>query len=244
LHLAWCTEHGKFWNADENADWIDASVHLVRRFRAGGGGRAVVAGTCAEYDWTGDCCDESTAIRPATVYGNSKNVLRRLLEEYARSSGLSATWGRIFFAYGPGEQPTRLIPSVARALVAGESVDCTAGTQVRDLLYVEDLAAAFAALTDSVLTGAVDIGAGRGVALRDVILRLQRLAGGQNLVRFGRLPDRDEPRRIVAEAGRIRTELAWRPVYPLDAGLERTLSWWRAAAAEGGAAAAHPPADP
>lgn len=232
LHFAWYAEHGRFWQAPENLDWVAASLRLLRSFHAAGGRRAVVAGTCAEYDWSGDCCDERTPLRPATLYGVSKNALRQLVEGYAASSGLSAAWGRIFFTFGPGEQPTRVIASVARALVVGERVACSTGSQVRDFLYVEDLAAAFTALLDSKVTGSFDIGSGEARSLRDVLARLEQLAGREDVVRFGAAPQRDEPARIVPDVRRLRGELGWRPAYGLDDGLERTLAWWRAVSAE------------
>ena len=52
LHLAWYAEPGKFWNAPENLDWVAASIRLVREFSNAGGHRVVVAGSCAEYDWS------------------------------------------------------------------------------------------------------------------------------------------------------------------------------------------------
>jgi nucleoside-diphosphate-sugar epimerase len=227
LHLAWYAEHGKFWEARENLDWVEATSRLLESFHVAGGSRAVFAGTCAEYDWTEDCCSEATPLVPATLYGASKNALREIVEAYATSTGLSAAWGRVFFTYGPGEQPTRVIASVAQALVAGESVPCSEGTQLRDFLYVEDLGAAFAALADGVVEGAVDIGSGSSLALREVLLRLEALAGRKDLVRLGEAAARSEPARIVADTSRLRSELGWQPSYTLDEGLERTLAWWR-----------------
>lgn len=227
LHFAWYAEHGRFWEAPENLDWVAASLGLLRSFHASGGRRVVVAGTCAEYAWDGDCCDERTPLRPASLYGVSKNALRALVEEYTRAAGLSAAWARIFFTFGPGEQPTRVIAAVARALVRGETVPCSPGTQVRDFLYVEDVATAFAVLLDSDATGSFDIGSGEAVALRTLLEGLERLAGRQGLVRFGEAPHRSEPPRIVADSRRLRDELGWTPGNTLDEGLERTLSWWR-----------------
>ena len=53
VHLAWNAEPGRFWNAPDNLDWAAATLTLVRAFLEAGGTRAVLAGTCAEYDWTG-----------------------------------------------------------------------------------------------------------------------------------------------------------------------------------------------
>jgi nucleoside-diphosphate-sugar epimerase len=227
LHLAWYAEHGRFWDAPENVDWVAAMRPLLESFHGAGGARAVFAGTCAEYDWAGDCCTEQTALAPATLYGESKHAAHQIVEAYAEATGLSVAWGRVFFTYGPGEHPTRVIASVARALVADRSVPCSEGTQVRDFLYVEDLGSAFAALVDSSVEGALDIGSGDPVALRDLLLRLEQLAGREDLVRLGEAPTRDEGARIVADTRRLHSDLGWRPSYTLDDGLERTLSWWR-----------------
>jgi nucleoside-diphosphate-sugar epimerase len=229
LHLAWCTEHGAYWTSPDNLAWVGASLELVDGFRKAGGSRAVVAGTCAEYEWADDCCGPGTPLRPSTLYGVSKNALREIFFAYARATGLSAAWGRIFFTYGPGEQERRVVAAVARAVIAGEAVPCSSGTQLRDFLYVADVAGAFAEMVDGEAEGTFDIGSGEAVALRDVLDRLERIAGRQGLVRLGEAPDRDEPARIVADPAPLASAFGWRPRYDLDDGLERTLAWWRTA---------------
>ncbi|MFL5941900.1 MAG: NAD-dependent epimerase/dehydratase family protein [Gaiellaceae bacterium] len=216
LHLAWYTEHGRFWEAPENRDWAETTLRLARSFRAAGGERLIAAGTCAEYE-------------PSTLYGATKDATRRELEAYAGEAGLSFAWGRVFFPYGPGESPQRVVAAVARAAIAGEPVACSSGRQIRDFLYVEDVAAAFAALVGSEATGSFDIGSGEGVPLRDVLLTLEQLAGRQDIVQLGALPDRDEPASLVADIRRLRDEVGWRPFVELREGLERTLEWWREA---------------
>jgi nucleoside-diphosphate-sugar epimerase len=228
LHLAWYTEHGKFWDAPENLEWTSATVRLARSFRAAGGERLVAAGTCAEYEWGEACCAEGTPLRPATLYGAAKDATRRDLEELAASSDLSFAWGRIFFPYGPGEQPQRVIAAAARAAIAEEQFACSSGEQVRDFLYVGDVASAFAELVDSDATGCFDIGSGEGIALREVLLMLEQLAGRDRMLRFGEVTQREEPASIVADVRRLREEIGWLPSVGLREGLERTLAWWRA----------------
>jgi len=227
LHLAWCTEHGKYWSDPANLEWVASSLQLLRAFHELGGERAVVAGTCAEYDWSGGCCTPATPLRPATLYGASKHALHQVFDAYARSASMSAAWGRVFFAYGPGEQPSRVVATVARGLVRGQPVACSRGVQLRDFLYVEDVADAFVALVDSDAGGAFDIGSGEAIPLGKIVLRLGELAGKPEHVRLGEAPDRDEPYRIVADSPRLREELGWRPTRSLDEGLSRTLDWWR-----------------
>ena len=51
LHFAWYTVPGKYWISQENLCWVQASLGLIINFIKNGGIRAVMAGTCAEYDW-------------------------------------------------------------------------------------------------------------------------------------------------------------------------------------------------
>src|SRR5690606_28146161 len=119
-----------------------------------------------------------------------KDSLRRLLDVFFAENETSFAWARLFFLYGPGEAPTRLVSSLARALVAGEQADCSTGRIVRDFMDVRDAGAALAALAASEVTGPVNIGTGRGTSIADIALTMGRLAGREHLVGLGTLPDR------------------------------------------------------
>jgi nucleoside-diphosphate-sugar epimerase len=229
LHLAWYAVPGKFWTASENLSWVRASLNLLEEFARRGGRRVVMAGTCAEYDWTDGLCDESrTPLRPATLYGASKRALQLVVEAYARQTGLSAAWGRLFFLYGPHEYPERLVSSAICRLLKGERVPCTHGTQRRDFLYIQDAAEAFVALLASEVEGAVNIASGEALELREVVNKIADRLGGRSLVDFGALEAAaGEPPLLLAEVGRLRGEVGWRPRFTLDEGLERTIEWWR-----------------
>ena len=230
VHLAWYAEPGRYWTAVENLSWVEASLALLRAFAAHGGRRAVLAGTCAEYDWSYGFCSEAVSpLAPSTLYGVSKDALRRVAEAFASQAGLSLAWGRIFFLYGPREDPRRLVASVARALLAGEEAPTSEGSQVRDFLHVDDVAGAFAALLDAeAVTGAVNIGSGVPVSVRAVVEEVAAAAGRPELVRFGALaPRAGEPPLVLADARRLRDEVGWTPTLTLAEGIARTVDWWR-----------------
>jgi nucleoside-diphosphate-sugar epimerase len=139
---------------------------------------------------------------------------------------------RLFWLYGPREHPARLVPSVARPLLAGAPAACSSGAQVRDFLHVEDAAEALVALTRSGLSGPVNVGSGEPVAVRDVIAGVARGCGRPELVRLGeRKAAAGEPPLLVADPSRLRDELGWRPRRGLAAGLAETVDWWRGARA-------------
>lgn len=228
LHFAWYAVPGKYWTAPENAQWAAASEALVRAFARSGGERCVGAGTCAEYDWSGGHCDErTTPLAPATLYGASKHAVHRAFEEIA-GDRLSSAWGRIFFLYGPHEDPSRLVPSVILSLLQGREALCTAGTQVRDFMHVDDVGDAFAALLASDVKGGVNIASGRAVPLADVIGTIASQLHAADRVRLGARPiPAGEPPSITAAVARLRDEVKWNAARDLDRGLAQTIAWWR-----------------
>lgn len=228
LHLAWYTEPGRYWTSPENFQWVAASLDLADAFAKGGGKRLVGTGSCAEYDWSsGVCSENSTPSLPATPYGVAKNSLRVLLESWTALQGLTFAWARIFFTYGPREATDRLVSSVTRALLRGESAACSEGRQRRDFLYVADVADALVTLTESTVAGIVNLGTGADVSVREVVEEIGRQTGQADRIAFGRLPTRDEPPLIRADVGRLTGELAWRPRFDLSAGIAETVAWWR-----------------
>ena len=231
VHLAWYVEPGRFWTSPLNVRWVEASLAALRAFADAGGRRAVIAGTSAEYDWRAAddrCHEERTPLRPATLYGAAKHALHSVAARYGEQAGFELAWGRIFFVYGPGEPDGRLVPSVGRGLLAGEPVPTTRGDQVRDFMHVEDVAAAFAALADSSVTGAVNVASGEPVAVREVVDGLADAAGRPDLPQPGALPDREgDPPRLVADATRLREEVGFRPRIGLAEGLRGSLEWLR-----------------
>jgi nucleoside-diphosphate-sugar epimerase len=229
LHFAWYVEHGKFWNSIENFRWVEASLALLRNFQSSGGRRIVMAGTCAEYDWTceEDFSETETPLNPQMTYGICKNSLRILTEEFARLANLSFAWGRIFFLYGENEPRNRLIPSVIRSLLKNEVAECSHGNQLRDFLYVKDVADAFVALLDSDATGAVNIASGEPKTIREVVGAIADLLGKSEKLRLGVIPTTGyDPKRIVANVNRLNGEIGWNPKYTFMQGIQETVKLW------------------
>jgi nucleoside-diphosphate-sugar epimerase len=234
LHLAWYTEHGRFWAAPENLAWVGATLGLLRAFVEAGGARAVVAGTCAEYDWTHaeepcreltDDTGQATPTRPATLYGAAKHATHIVARAYAEEAGVSLGWGRVFLLYGPGEDERRLVPQVARALLEGREAATSDGTQIRDLMHVDDVAAAFVALLASGVEGPVNIASGEPVAIRRVLELIGLESGHPELLRRGALPPRPgEPRRLVADVRRLRAEVGFEPAIALEPGIAAAVA--------------------
>lgn len=231
LHFAWYVEHGKFWDSPENLKWVEASQKLFETFVDAGGKRIVAAGTCAEYDWrSGDGVFSETCspIEPDTLYGRAKHDLHTSLEKIVWQTSVSYAWGRIFFLFGEYEQPGRYVPYVIRSLLSNAEAKCSSGEQIRDLMYVDDAGAAFVALLDSDVVGAVNIGSGVSTKLADVALMIAEIIGKPELLRLGAIPSPvSEPKKLVADITRLLDDVKFKPQTDLRSALAMTIDWWR-----------------
>jgi nucleoside-diphosphate-sugar epimerase len=260
LHFAWTAVPGRYWTSPDNYRWLAAGRQLLDTFAARGGARVVMAGSCAEYDWSraGVCdergtplADEAGAAGAAggagvagaaiTPYAACKIELARALARFDPGRRISSAWGRVFFLFGPGEHRDRLVASAILSLLAGREALCTHGRQIRSFLHVADVGRAFAALLDSAAEGPVNIGSPERLSIAALLDRIAGRIGGPELVRLGARPaPAAEPPLLIPDLGRLYGEVGWRPQFSLDAGLEDTIAWWRANATRGGPATAPP----
>lgn len=224
IHAAWHTRHPSYWHDMDNLDWVVSAAAMARALAEGGGRRFVQVGSCAEYDWT---APDRRTDGPATRYGKAKLAAFRAVEAAAQDR-FAATEARVFWVYGPGENPARFIPLTCLAHLRGDVPALGSGRQERDLVYVDDAAAALLALTrDDAPAGVVDLGTGRGTPLATAAAIIAGLAGHADSG-LGRRPDRtDDPLRLIADPAPL-AAAGWAPRVSLEDGLRRTFEAWRA----------------
>ena len=224
LHLAWYAEHGKYWTSPLNLRWVEATTRLVEAFCEAGGQRVVVAGTCAEYDWSQGCCrEDGTPLNPATLYGTAKDAARRLAMAICARHQIPCAWGRLFLLYGTGEDNQWLIPSLIEVFRKKRQPFGVNVSAHRDFLHVSDVAEGFVTLLKSGESGAYNISSGQPVQLADVVREVARLLDADPravLDLSGARPG--EPLLLVGDNSKLET-LGWRPALSLVQGLELTL---------------------
>jgi nucleoside-diphosphate-sugar epimerase len=230
IHLAWQTKHGHFWNAPDNPDWREASIDLLHRFHDKNGKRAVLAGSCAEYDWQGIApgqkLTEDATCNPHTLYGQEKLELAQHCLDL-NAQGTSIAWGRIFLLCGPKEPPARFVPAITRALLAGETAKMSSGKQIRDFMHTADAGAAFAKVFDHPFTGLINIANGEGHSLLEVAETLKTLIA-QGSIAAGSIPDRpDDPPYLVADSSKLKQTVGFNCEFDLTSALQNCINWWQ-----------------
>lgn len=230
IHLAWDVEPGHYLHALTNVRMLESTLGLATRLADNGCRRFVGIGTCFEYDVSVGYLSESTALQPDSLYTACKVATAVGLEKIANDSGMETAWVRLFYQYGPFEDERRLVPAVLTSMMRGEMTRTTEGEQVRDFLHVEDVASAICAVANSKLTGAVNVGSGQPVRVRDIVRKLGEITGREDLIEFGALPYREsDPMFVCANNRRLVENIDWKPQYDLETGLRDTADWWRKA---------------
>ncbi len=224
VHGAWYAVPGKYLDAPENLTHVAASLDLAQRLVHAGCTRFIGLGTCFEYDTSlGVPLTEPSPTKPRFLYAASKLALHDMLRAYAPLAKIGFAWCRIFYQYGPMEAPERLVPHVFDRLRSGGVAETTEGGQVRDFLHVADVGAAIAAVALSELDGAVNIGSGVPVTVRELVTAIARLCEAEDRVRFGAMPYRpNDPMHVCADVTRL-ASIGFTPRFDLESGLADTL---------------------
>lgn len=214
VHLAWYAEHGEYWTSPLNLRWGEASIRLIEAFRATGGEKVVMAGTCAEYDWSfGYCREDHTPLNPSSLYGAAKDATRRLAASFCDSHRMPLAWGRIFLPFGKGEDARRLVPSLIEVFRAKRPPFGVNANAYRDFLHVDDVARGIIRLLLSEAKGSYNISSGRPTQIADVVNVIAKAFNGDPRIVLDLSTERrGEPEILFGDNGKLKA-LGWQPLH-------------------------------
>jgi UDP-glucose 4-epimerase len=189
--------------------------------------------------------DETERIIPGSPYGESKNILERMLYWLDRTKGMRYACLRYFNAAGASEErgehhdpETHIIPLVLQVALGqreqfsifGDDYPTPDGTCIRDYIHVIDLAQAHILALRALDGGSrtYNLGNGRGFSIQELIDVAREITGHPIPTRVvARRPG--DPAILIASSEKIRRELGWQPQYPeLRAILESAWKWHKA----------------
>jgi CDP-glucose 4,6-dehydratase len=216
---------------------IEGTWTLLEACRQGGVERVVVASSDKAYGpherlpYT-----ENTALEPTFPYDVSKAAADLIARSYWHTYGLPVAVTRFANIYGGGDLNfTRLIPEAVTAVLAGRPpVIRSDGSPERDFLYVEDVAAAYVAIAETLVGGegageAFNAGWGKPYSVLEVLELISEVAGSDiepDILGTG-TPDGEIDRQYL-DSTKIREMTGWRPQVDLREGIGRTIDWYRA----------------
>jgi UDP-glucose 4-epimerase len=226
---------------EANVAW---SVGLLEAGRLAGVRRIVFASSNAAAGDHPPPSDETDLPHPISPYGASKLAIEAYCQAYAATFGLAACSLRFSNAYGPNSLHKRsVVAAWLRAALTGQPIEINGdGSQTRDFVFVDDLAAAvMAALAarESDIAGELfQAGTGVETTVAQLADAIAAEVGGTVEIRHrpGRIGD---VARNVARVDKAATVLGYRAAVPLADGLARTAAWFGDALGDRELAAVH-----
>jgi CDP-paratose 2-epimerase len=174
-------------------------------------------------------------------YGCSKGAADQYVVDFARTFGIPAVVFRMSCIYGPhqfGNEDQGWVAHFLIRALQGEPITLYGdGSQVRDILYVEDLVNAFLLAQERMgdISGqAFNMGGGPAntISLLELIDTIGRLHGSAPAVDFDEWRPGDQ-RYYVSDYGKFEGATGWRPRVGAHEGVERLYGWLREFRAQG-----------
>ncbi len=168
-------------------------------------------------------------IGPRGVYDEAKRFAEAMTVAYHRYHGLDTKIVRIFNTYGPRMRVNdgRAVPTFISQALRGEHLTIFgSGSQTRSFCYISDLVDGILRLAQSSLNDPVNIGNPHEMTIEDIARTIIRMTGSTSGITYKPLPT-DDPRVRQPDITRARTLLGWEPQVNLEAGLERTIGYFR-----------------
>ncbi|MDY4743529.1 MAG: GDP-mannose 4,6-dehydratase, partial [Lachnospira sp.] len=200
--------------------------------------RALLIGSGEEYGHIrADECPiiEDNTVRPGNIYAATKACQNMLGKIYSDAYGLDIMMVRAFNHIGPNQTPTFVVADFCKQVA-----DIEKGRQEpviyvgnlsarRDFTDVRDVVKAYAKLVKEGRRGETyNVGTGKAIAIQDILNKIVSMSDKDIEVRVdeNKLRPVDVPI-IEPDISRIKREVGWEPLIPLEQTLRETLEYWR-----------------
>jgi nucleoside-diphosphate-sugar epimerase len=168
---------------------------------------------------------DSQGYSPRCLYSATKQAFEDILRYYADARGLKATVLALFDTYGPYDPRNRLFTQLRDASRTGIPLKMSAGGQMMDLVYIDDVVRAFiqaemrlAKLAPTSLK-VYGISSGKHILLRHLVAQYCQVTGFNVPVEWGAKPYRE--REIMVPWIPNEPLPEWSPRVCLDEGIRR-----------------------
>jgi nucleoside-diphosphate-sugar epimerase len=194
------------------------------------GGAMVNVSTSSEYGIKNHPIREDDVLEPNSLYGVSKSAATLYCSHLSRDFGVPITTFRIFAAYGYYEEPMRLIPSLIVSYLKNAPPRLASPDSVRDFIFIEDIISAFEKAPDTPAAKGqiLNLACGKQHTISELATVVKKLTGSSLDPVWGSTQKKQsEPPMWVADMSKTRKALGWEPSNSLDAGLEKSVAWYR-----------------
>lgn len=190
LHMAW--RNGFVHNSNTHFKDLSSHYDFLIRMIDGGLKQLAVMGSMHEVGYWEGAIDENTPCNPSSMYGISKDALRRAILLYGQMHGTIIQWLRCYYILGDDEKSNSIFGKIMKAEEDGKTTfPFTTGKNKYDFIQLDDLSRLIAAvITQDKVSGIINCCTGIPISLAD---RVESFIHEHNLkirLEYGVFPDR------------------------------------------------------
>ncbi len=213
---------------------IDSALNVLVAARDARVKRVVYAGSSSAYGNTPTLPKhEDMPTNPLSPYALQKLVGEQYMQMFTRLYGLETVTIRYFNVFGPRQDPSSpysgVISVFAKALLENKAPTIYGdGEQTRDFTYIANV-------VDGVLRAVkapdaagqvINVATGSSISLNQLFASIREILGSGVDVKYGPVRHGDV-QDSLADITRARTLLGYEPLVPFEAGLKKTIDWYR-----------------
>ena len=174
--------------------------------------------------------EEDAPLRPDNPYGATKASIEAFLQAYHSCFGIDCTILRYFNPYGPGKlypPITHAIPNFIMAALSKKPIPVYwKGEQIRDFIYIDDLAQAHIDVLPLSGLNIYNLGMERGVVIKDVVGMIFEILGYKMpIADLGQRPG--DVHANYASSQKLQKAVGWKAKVSLKEGLARTIEYYK-----------------
>ncbi len=229
FHLA---QYGGYSNQKDSQKIIETNFigtkNLLDAAEAAGFEKFINTGSSSEYGNKQGPMSETDLLEPNSVYAVSKAAGTLYCQHRGRDAGLPIINLRLFSAYGPWEEPGRLIPTIILRLLRGQPLELVSPAIARDFVYINDIADAYlAAMNVKEAKGEIiNICSGKQTTLGELAETALEIAKVNAEIKWGAYEKRSYDTDVwVGNPDRAEKMLGWKAGISLKDGLRKTIDW-------------------
>ena len=220
---------------------VKGGINLLAAMKKAGCDRIIFSSSCATYGVPPALpIEEDMPQCPTNPYGQSKLMFEQMCRwceslkvrkfeglKVREGWGLKATFLRYFNAAGAAlgmvedhDPETHIIPNVLKVALGqkdcvqifGDDYPTPDGTCIRDYVHLEDLCSAHILALEKGITGAFNLGTGKGVSVKEIVEACRKVTGHPIPVKM--CPRRPgDPPALYASGRKAREVLGWNPTH-------------------------------
>jgi len=208
---------------------LDVTVNLIQNCKKYGFKKFINTGSSSEYGFKNKKMSENNLLVPNSHYAVFKSAATLFCEYEAISNRLPITTLRPFHAYGPYEEPSRLIPTLINQLSNNIIPKLVSPNISRDMIYIDDVIDYYilSCNNNKVDGKIINIGSGKNTKIRKIYSTITKYLKSDIKPKWNTMKNRKWDQNIwLADVKKCKAIFLKKDNIDVDTGIKRLIKWY------------------